>query len=224
MQVSVAFRHMDASEAVQRYASDKLQNIVKKYVQGMDIDSQIVFSVERYQHIANFTINVNGLTVKSVEKSENMYSSIDLALDKVDRQMKRFKNKIRSHRPDARQRSFTLQVIAAAEADEPNADAEARADFDAAMAMNAPEVTPGEISSDQDAVASDDQGSHAVITTLRREQFTAPYLSPDQAILQLELRNAPFFVFTNRESEHLCIVYKRDDGNFGLIEPERAVH
>ena len=214
MQVSVAFRHMDASEAVQRYASDKLQNIVKKYVQGMDIDSQVVFSVERYQHIANFTINVNGLTVKSVEKSENMYSSIDLALDKVDRQMKRFKNKIRSHRPDARQRNFTLQVIAAAEA-------EARADFDAAMAMDAPEVVATEIEAEPDV---DNNPAHPNITTLRREHFTAPYLSPDQAILQLELRHAAFFVFTNRESEHLCIVYKRDDGNFGLIEPERAAH
>lgn len=214
MQVSVAFRHMDASDAVQSYASEKLQNIVKKYVQGMDVDSQVVFSVERYQHIANFTINVNGLTVKSVEKSDNMYSSIDLALDKVDRQMKRFKAKIRSHRPDARQRSFTMQVIASAEAAEAEAEAEAAADFDAAIAMSVPSDTE---------VAGNKATGAAAITTVRREQYAAPYLSPEQAIVQLELRHAEFFVFTNEETEHISIIYKRDDGNYGLIEPEKAV-
>jgi putative sigma-54 modulation protein len=215
---------MDASDAVQSYASEKLQNIVKKYVQGMDVDSQVVFSVERYQQIANFTINVNGLTVKSVEKSDNMYSSIDLALDKVDRQMKRFKAKIRSHRPDIRQRNFTMQVITSVEEAEAEAEAEAAADFDAAIAMSVPsdiQVNGAAAAAAPDESSAKPHGA-AAITTVKREQYAAPYLSPDQAILQLELRHSEFFVFTNRETEHISIVYKRDDGNYGLIEPEKT--
>lgn len=204
MQVSVAFRQMDTSEAVQRYASDKLQHILKKYVQGMDVDSQVVFSLERYQHVANFTINVNGLTLKCVEKSDNMYSSIDVALDKVERQMNRFKSRIRSHRPDSRRRSLSMQVLSAA----PEVDA-------------APAEAPASDAAPVEPTASR-TGGH--ITTLSREHMEAPYLSPDEAILQIELRHAPFLVFTNKETEHINVLYRRDDGNFGLIEPEAAAH
>lgn len=202
MQVSVAFRHMDVSEAVQRYASEKLQHIAKKYVQGMDIDSQVVFSLERYQHVANFTINVNGLTLKCVEKTDNMYSSIDLALDKVERQMNRFKSRIRDHRPDSRRRSVPMQILAPAPA-----------------AAEQVEETPAVVNHSE----AKHIGGHA-ITTLQREELVAPYLSPDEALMQIELRHAQFLVFTNKETESICILYRRDDGNFGLIEPEAAKH
>ena len=111
MQVNVAFRHMEASPAIQRYASDKLHHVVSKYITGQHVDSQITFAVEKFRHIANFTININGLTVKAVEKTEDMYSSIDLALDKLERQMRKFKDKIRSHKPSGRKRAFTMEVI-----------------------------------------------------------------------------------------------------------------
>ena len=62
------------------------------------------------------------------------------------------------------------------------------------------------------------------ITTLQREELVAPYLSPDEALMQIELRHAQFLVFTNKESESISILYRRDDGNFGLIEPEAAKH
>ena len=193
MLVNVSFRHMDASPAIQQYASDKLQHVVAKYVHGEDIDSQITFSVEKFWHIVNFTININGLTVKSVEKTEDMYSSIDLALEKVERQMRRYKSKIRSHRPDNRQRNFRMQVVAPS-------DAEAPAEPAVEELVEAP------------------------VQTLKAETYTAPFMKLDDAIMQLELRGAQFFVFTNEESERINIVHRRDDGNFGLIDAEPQHH
>ena len=193
MLVNVSFRHMDASPAIQQYASDKLQHVVAKYVHGEDIDSQITFSVEKFWHIVNFTININGLTVKSVEKTEDMYSSVDLALEKVERQMRRYKSKIRSHRPDNRQRNFRMQVVAPSEAD--------------AQTENPTEAV-----------------AEPPVQTLKAETYTAPFMKVDDAIMQLELRGAQFFVFTNEESERVNIVHRRDDGNFGLIEAEPQHH
>jgi putative sigma-54 modulation protein len=184
---------MDASPAIQQYASDKLQHVVSKYVHGEDIDSQITFSVEKFWHIVNFTININGLTVKSIEKTEDMYSSVDLALEKVERQMRRYKSKIRSHRPDNRQRNFRMEVVAATES------------------LPAVETDSLEV-------------VEPPAERLKAETYTAPFMKVDDAIMQLELRGAQFFVFTNEESERINIVHRRDDGNFGLIEAEPQQH
>jgi putative sigma-54 modulation protein len=191
MQVNVSFRHMDASPAVQQYASDKLQHVVSKYVQGADIDSQITFSVEKFWHIANFTININGLTVKCMERSEDMYSSIDLALEKIERQVRRYKTRIRTHRPDQRARDLALQVVQAppAEEAEPEETAEASA-----------------------------------IPEIEKEFFTAPFMSADAAVVQLELSGNAFLVFTNEDTERINIVYKREDEHFGLIDVEPEHH
>lgn len=194
MQVNVAFRHMDASPAVSLYASEKLEHLASKYVSGMDVDAHAVFSTERFLHVANFTIHVNGLTVKSVEKTEDMHASVDLALAKIEQQLKRFKTRIRSHRPDPRRRTFTMQVLAADGA-----------------AVEAAESAEPTVAAEPAAEAP---------APIRTESYSAPFMSPTDAIVQLELRGGQFFVFTNRDSEHLAIVYRRDDGNFGLIEPE----
>lgn len=206
MQVNVAFRHMDPSAAVTRYASEKLQHVVSKYVSGMDIDSLVVFSTERFLHVANFTVNINGMTVKCVEKNEDMYAAIDLALEKIERQVKRFKTRIRNHRPDHRQRKFTLQVIAPGQTETVEAEPEV-AEEQTLNGATEPAATNG-----------------AAPIELRREVYQAPFMSTADAIVQLELRGGAFFVFTHADSENLCIVYRRDDGNFGLIEPAAAQH
>ena len=192
MQVQVAFRHMETSPAIHKYATDKLHHVVGKYITGENIDSQITFSVEKFRHIANFTININGLTVKSVEKTEDMYSSIDLALDKVERQIRRFKDKIRNHKPSGRKKAFTLEVVAPLGDEEPAEEIEA--------------------------------AESPAIQSLTRETLTADYMNTEQAIMQLELKGGPFLVFTNENTERINIVYRRDDGNFGLIEAEPGEH
>ena len=198
MQVNVSFRHMDASPAVQQYASDKLHHVVSKYVQGEDIDSQITFSVEKYWHIVNFTININGLTLKSSEKTEDMYSSVDLALEKVERQVRRYKSKIRNHRPDARQRSLSMQVVTAIGTSDDSED-----------------TLPVADAGDQEI------GTHESVQV---ENLTAPFMTSDNAIMALELSDAPFLVFTNESTERINIIWRREDGNFGLIDAEPQHH
>ncbi|MFT4705973.1 MAG: putative sigma-54 modulation protein [Bradymonadia bacterium] len=183
---------MEPSEAVHKYATDKLQHVVSKFVHGQDVTASAVFAVERYLHIANFTININGLTLKSVEKTEDMYEAIDLALEKVERQMRRYKAKIRSHRPDQRRRPFTMQVVSI-----PDAEEEEEVE-DTAL---------------EDYIED-------TVETLKAETHEAGYMTLQEAIMQLELRASQFLVFTNKEHERINILYRRDDGNFGLIEAE----
>lgn len=197
MQVSVAFRQMDTSTALQNYASRKLESILSKHVHGQDVSAQVVFSVERFWHIANFTITVNGLTVKSVERTENMYASVDLALDRLERQLRRYKERIRTHKPADRERLFTMNILAP-QVDEPAVDS---------------------VDAETEEVAAAAPSSMNII---KQETYTAPYLTPEEALMQLHLRDAQFFVFTHKETERINILHRRRDGSFGLIDADPA--
>ena len=194
MNIAVNFRHMDPSPALQRYATEKLDHVVGKYVSGQDVESHVTFEVEKIWHIANFTININGLTVKSVVKTQDMHEAIDLALEKVERQVRRYKDRIRNHKPDARKRPLTEQVLSVADEGE-----------------------------GEEAVAGEAQVA-APEQALTPEARTAPFMTADQAIMQLEMLHAPFFLFTNESTERVNIVYPRGEGAYGLIEVEPSHH
>ncbi|MCA9564310.1 MAG: ribosome-associated translation inhibitor RaiA [Myxococcales bacterium] len=98
MQVVVTFRHMPKSGALKRYAEEKVAHAISKYFKGGEIEAHVVLWVERFWHIADFTITFKGMTAKVEERSEDMYSSIDLAMDKLERQLRRYKEKIRDHK------------------------------------------------------------------------------------------------------------------------------
>lgn len=98
MQFSVTFRHMDASDAVRNYAREKVEKI-KKFVPD-PIFAHFVVGTERgHQHHVDVHIQLhNGLAIKGHESTEDMYSSIDLVMDKIERQVRRYKEKIRHHK------------------------------------------------------------------------------------------------------------------------------
>ena len=100
MQLSTTFRHMDASQAVREYAAEKLEKI-RKYFNKDPISAHAVFSVERgFHHVADLNITLpSGIVINAKETTEDMYSSIDLAAARIERQVRRWKDKIRDHKP-----------------------------------------------------------------------------------------------------------------------------
>src|SRR5258706_1850579 len=98
MQLSVTFRHMDATEALKDYARDKVERIRKYFPDP--IKAHVVLACDRgYNHIADVMITLhNGLVIKGNETTEDMYSSIDLVMAKIERQVRRYKEKIRHHK------------------------------------------------------------------------------------------------------------------------------
>lgn len=97
MQTSVTFRQMDASDALKAYASERMDR-VKKYLPD-PISCHVVLSVERHLHRCdvNFQLH-NGMTVAGHETTENMYSSIDLVIAKIERQVRKYKGKMEERR------------------------------------------------------------------------------------------------------------------------------
>src|SRR5947199_10093081 len=100
MQLSTTFRHMDGSQAVREYTADKLEKI-KKYFHKGPISAHATFSVERgFNHCVDLSITLpNGIAINAKETTEDMYSSIDLAAARIERQVRKWKEKIRDHKP-----------------------------------------------------------------------------------------------------------------------------
>src|SRR5206468_8484736 len=119
MQLSTTFRHMDGSQAVREYTAEKLDKI-RKYFKG-PISAHAVFSVERgFHHCCDLSLSLpSGLVVSAKETTEDMYSSIDLATARIERQVRRWKDKIRDHKPHGDEGYSVRERVLPAESLEP---------------------------------------------------------------------------------------------------------
>ncbi len=178
MQISVTFRRIEPSENLKEYAIEKISR-VQKYLDA-PAEAHVVLSVEKFRHIADVTINANGVRINGVEETEDLYSAIDMVVDKLETQIKKHKDKFRRHKGGSTHRGGSLQ----------GSDVEV-SDF--------PEDLEPLI--------------------IKSEKFYAKPMDIDEAAMQLQLSTDAFLVFTNARTNNINVIYKRKDGNLGLIEP-----
>jgi putative sigma-54 modulation protein len=97
MQITVTFRHMEPSDALKSYAEEKLSKVAKYIDEPITV--QVYLMVEKIRHAAEVTINAKGITIKASEETSDMYAALDLVLAKIERQLKRYKERIKGHKP-----------------------------------------------------------------------------------------------------------------------------
>jgi len=107
MQVSVAFKHVEPTDAIRAYAEEKVHKI-RKYVDN-PTEANVVLTVEKFRHIAEVNLMVNGIPISGTESTEDMYSSIDRVMDKIERQLRRHKERIKGHKPRSNMAETTLE-------------------------------------------------------------------------------------------------------------------
>ncbi|MBF0528154.1 MAG: ribosome-associated translation inhibitor RaiA [Deltaproteobacteria bacterium] len=100
MQLSVTFRHMEPSDALKEYARDKISRIEK--LLDSALEANVVLSIQKFRHIADVTILSDGFKINGQEQTEDMYSAIDMVVDKLERQVKRSREKIKSRKASKR--------------------------------------------------------------------------------------------------------------------------
>lgn len=198
MQFSVTFRHMEPTESLKSYARERMERI-KKYVPD-PISCHVVLSTERHNHRIEVSFQLhNGLSIAGHETTENMYSSIDLCIAKIERQVRKYKGKIeeqrtRPHGVEPLPWSHSIVHEAFAQVEE------------------APRRGNGANGAEHAAGAPDFQ-------VIRTEKFHANPMPVSAAIVQLNLLAEPFLVFRNVEDgNNVSVVYKRNDGSYGLID------
>jgi putative sigma-54 modulation protein len=95
---------MEPTESLRTYAEDKVSKI-KKYL-DFPIEAHIVLAVEKFRHMADVTLSLDGTLIKGVEVTEDMYSSIDQVMDKIEIQVKKYRSKVRKRRAENRKGSI----------------------------------------------------------------------------------------------------------------------
>jgi len=106
MQTSVTFKNIDPSEHLKAYVSDKLDRF-DKYLDN-PAEANVVLTVEKFRHIAEINIAGDKLTIIGSEQTNDMYSAIDMALDKLEKQIKKSKQKIRERRSASKNRNRSM--------------------------------------------------------------------------------------------------------------------
>lgn len=185
MNVTITGRHMEVTEALKDHVRGGIDKVLSHFDKVIDAD--VVLAVEKRSHIAEVNLHANGIRIHGKEKSEDMYASVDAVLEKVERQVRKHKDRINRHQPRK---------------------SEALPDFNHAI------LSLGQENGHTENVAGD-----ALHEVIHREKLSMSPMSVDEALLQLELVDERFLVFSNAATSQVNVLYERGDGHYGLIEP-----
>ncbi|MBF7081636.1 ribosome-associated translation inhibitor RaiA [Desulfallas sp. Bu1-1] len=174
MKVLVRGRNVDVTSALKEYVEKRVGKLTK-FLDDVD-EATVILVVEGDSHKVEVTVPFNGMILRGEEATGDMYASIDLVVDKLEKQIEKYKGKL------ARRRGAGEQKAAAGV------------------------PLPG--------------GEEEGPTVVKTKRFAIKPMPVEEAVLQMNLLGHNFFVFSNAETEQVNVVYKRKDGNYGLIEPE----
>jgi len=180
MQFQVKGRNLEVSDAIRSYAEQKLAKLDR---QLDDPRVELELALERNpsiaaNHVAEATIWTQGPVLRAREASSDMRASIDQLVEKLERQVKRYRSQGRARRRKAARSNEATDDV---------------------MPVVADEAEP---------------------LIVKTKQFAVTPMTPEDAVLQLELIGHDFFVFRSADTGEVNVVYRRRDGNYGLIEPQ----
>lgn len=96
MQISFTFRNMEAGEWLKDYVGKKLTRI-ERYI-DKPVNASVVLAVEKFRNVAEINLTAKGVTLQGKEEAKEMTLAIDNVVDKVERQIKKYKQKVRNHK------------------------------------------------------------------------------------------------------------------------------
>jgi ribosome hibernation promoting factor len=172
MQVMVTFRHVEPSAGLRRHAEKKVQRVRKLLREP--VEAHVILSVIKHRHLAEVQLTADHLNLTATEETDDLYSAIDLAVGKIERQVGKRVDRHKDHKG----------AVGGA----------------APGTMTAPEPSTD--------------------YRIRRQRVAVKPMSVAEAVLQLKRSKSEFLVFKNAANESISVIYRRKDGNYGLIEPE----
>lgn len=174
MKVTVIGKNIELTQALKDIVQKKISKLEKYF--DVEVEAKATLSVQRNRQIIEVTIPFNGAILRGEESTENMYKSIDLVEDKLERQIIKQKTRLsRKNNTSLKFESFNNDRLESIE----------------------------------------DEGS-----LVKVKKFAVKPMDSEEAILQMDLLGHSFFVYQDSESSKVNVVYKRKDGNYGLLEPE----
>ena len=174
MNIAFAFKNFEPSEHLKKYARRRFEKLARFLPKSGNIAISVNLSVDKFRHKAEVQLSGDSLNLSAVEHSEDMYTTVDMILDKLEIQIKKHAEKLKEKR-----RGHTDNTSA--------------------------------------AESSSDEAWEKTI--IGEDKFVPKPMDLDEAAMQLEqLSGENFLVFLNAETNKVNVLYRREDGNFGLID------
>jgi putative sigma-54 modulation protein len=186
--INVKGRNVEVTDGLREYTEKRLQKL-GKFVPNLRT-ATVRECVDKNMHRIEVTLEGDGLLLRGEERTSDMYTSIDLVLDKLEQRVKRFKDrhshlKRHAHDSSVRTNVSTRNDVA----------------FD--------EVLPAGTEPEEE-----------LPRIVREKRVTMKPMNEDEAIQMIELIDHDFYIFLDAPSEQVRVIYKRRDGNYGLIAPK----
>lgn len=187
MDIAVAGRKVTVSDSLKEYAVDKLENATKVF-DISPMTGEVVLRVEknpsiRKAAICEITLRVRGHIIRVEAADEDMYAAVDIATDKVARQLRKYKTRVIDHHDRTKIGDVPLD----------------------------PTKTPEAIQAAEEEEA-----------VVRYKYIELEPLTEDEALLQTDLLGHDFFVYIDKESGQINVMYHRHGGGYGIIKPAEA--
>ena len=180
MILNINGRNMQITDSIRAHVEKKAAKPERFF--RPDTEVQVRISQERGgRNIAEVTVALRGVILRAEEVTNDMYASIDTAIDKMVRQIRRHRTKL-----EKGLRAGAFEPVVAEEA------------------------------------VPEDEAEESAPQLVRVKRFLVKPMDVEDAIAQMEMLGHNFFLFLNIDTESACVVYKRQDGGYGLLEPENA--
>jgi putative sigma-54 modulation protein len=177
MNIKIHGAHLQVTDGLSTYIEKKAARLKKYFGTEHDVDLSVTLSTERTLHKVEMMLTVHGFHCRAEETSEDMYASIDLAVDKL-RQIHKYKTKLNER---FRKHGMATRIQSHAA---------------------------------EDGVDTLESGARVV----RVKRFLMKPMDVEEASMQMELLGHDFFVFTNADTNQVNVLYRRRNGDYGLIE------
>jgi len=194
--IQVTGRHVSVTEAMKEYCRRRLACLHLDYPKIIEV--QIIMDVQKYRHTAEVVLHCsNHITLEASAESNDMYVSVDEVVDKIARQMRKYKTRLmRQHRP----RKHTIRHLEE-------------------TVLRWEWVDGLEESPETGTASSKPEPDPSDPSVVQSEKYPVKPMFIDEAVLQIEMSSKQFLVFLNAKTEKVNVIYRRKSGDFGLIEP-----
>lgn len=175
MKLNIRGSKLEVTDAIRSYIESKIAKLDKYFENPDELTANIVVKTRGIDQIAEVTIPIKRAVLRAEESNKDLYASIDFAVDKLERQIRKNKTRIKQQKTNRE----NIDVFI---------------DF---------EVEETEIPTE---------------TIVKRKTIDMKPMSEEEAILQMNLVGHEFFVFKDADTNTDAVVYKRKDGNYGILE------
>lgn len=173
MKFTIRGKKLEVTESIREYIEEKLGRLDKYFENPDNISCNVLIRLSGTAQVVEVTINTHGLILRGEEKNKDLYASIDIVTDKIERQIR--KNKTKIHKKSSKE---SIRDFKEFEVEEKIEDT----------------------------------------LVVKRKKIGMKPMSEEEAVLQMDLIDHDFFVYKDASTNNVNVIYKRKDGNYGIIE------